>query len=55
VNQLGGPNKWLGLIFLFTAAAAILIQLTFLVLYVVRIANFTGSIAEYYDPDRLSW
>ena len=56
VNQLGGPNKWLGIIFLSVAVITILIQLSFLVLYIIRISNFRSEkFKDFYDPERISW
>ena len=55
VNELGGCNDVLGLIFIFSAALIICIQLAFLLLYVVRIANYPGGSAQFYNPDNLTW
>ena len=55
VNQLGGSNKWLGMLFICSAVCIVLIQLAFLFLYIAKIVNKPGGAAEFYDPENLSF
>ena len=55
INQLGGPNKLLGGLFICSAVTLMLVQLAFLFLYIVKIANKPGGSEEFYNPDNLSF